>query len=440
MEYLYSLEKGSKKHRCPGCNKKSFVRYVNNETGDYLPAEVGRCDREQKCGYHAKPEKPERAPHDVTPQPVRVVPLKPKKQACLPEFILNRTQSNHEKNVFLNNLKKTIPAAEVEAVRELYSVGTISRGYRAGAVSFPYIDTKGRINAIQVKQFGADNHTTKTGFVHTMIEAHYKKQNKPLPDWLKRYVEQDRRINCLFGAHLLPKYPNNPVALVEAPKTAMIGTLYFGSPAESESNFIWLATYNKSSFQKYKCEVLAERFVTLFPDLGAFNDWSEKAADIFLELKAVSFKVSDLLETSATEAERKNGLDLADYLIKFDWGQFHRKSDKSGKSEALKTKNKKLPEIELRKEAGKIEAPTNPAELAPEQTPQQQTSTERTPIDPLELLPRQSNFTAHEAVEKLLYKGFAEREAIASLAELTEYGKIRELPAGGYYVTESTPF
>ena len=439
MEYLYSLEKGSKKHRCPGCNKKSFVRYVNNETGDYLPAEVGRCDREQKCGYHMKPEKPERAPHDVTPQPVRVAPLKPKKQAYLPEFILNRTQSKHEKNVFLNNLKKTIPAAEVEAVRGLYSVGTISRGYRAGAVSFPYIDTKGRINSIQVKQFGADNHTTKTGFVHTMVEAHYKKQNKPLPDWLKRYVEQDRRINCLFGAHLLPKYPNNPVALVEAPKTAIIGTLYFGSPAESESNFIWLATYNKSSFQKYKCEVLAGRHVAIFPDLGALNDWSEKAADIFTELSGATFTVSDLLETSATEAERKDGLDIADYLTKHDWEQF-RNPDKNVKNEALKTKNKKLPEFEPRKKAGTIEVPTNPAELMPEQPPQPQTTTERTAIDPLKVLPRNDNFSAKTASEMLVHAGIDPNEAEMKITELLKTKKITHLHTGGYYVTESTPF
>ncbi|MDD4429545.1 MAG: PG0870-related protein [Paludibacter sp.] len=53
--HRYSLEKGSKKHRCPDCNKKSFVRYIDNETNDYLPEQYGRCDRESKCSYHLNP-------------------------------------------------------------------------------------------------------------------------------------------------------------------------------------------------------------------------------------------------------------------------------------------------------------------------------------------------------------------------------------------------
>src|SRR5690554_5556036 len=53
--HRYSLEKGSKKHHCPDCNKKTFVLYIDTETGDYLPEQYGRCDRENKCGYHSAP-------------------------------------------------------------------------------------------------------------------------------------------------------------------------------------------------------------------------------------------------------------------------------------------------------------------------------------------------------------------------------------------------
>ena len=53
--YRFILEKGSKKHLCPNCNKKTFVRYIDTETGDYLPEQYGRCDRESKCSYHLNP-------------------------------------------------------------------------------------------------------------------------------------------------------------------------------------------------------------------------------------------------------------------------------------------------------------------------------------------------------------------------------------------------
>ena len=45
MIHEYSLEKGSKKHECPNCNKKRYVRYINNETKEYADYQFGRCDR-----------------------------------------------------------------------------------------------------------------------------------------------------------------------------------------------------------------------------------------------------------------------------------------------------------------------------------------------------------------------------------------------------------
>jgi len=58
--FKYSLDKSSKKNTCPNCNKKTFVFYVDTETGNYLPADYGRCDREQNCKYHKAPPKGKR--------------------------------------------------------------------------------------------------------------------------------------------------------------------------------------------------------------------------------------------------------------------------------------------------------------------------------------------------------------------------------------------
>ena len=43
--FKYSLDKSSKKHICPNCNKKTFVLYIDTVTGEYLPTDFGRCDR-----------------------------------------------------------------------------------------------------------------------------------------------------------------------------------------------------------------------------------------------------------------------------------------------------------------------------------------------------------------------------------------------------------
>ena len=58
--FKYSLEVGSKKYVCPSCNKKTFVFYVDKETGNYLTNDYGRCDREQNCNYHKAPPKGKR--------------------------------------------------------------------------------------------------------------------------------------------------------------------------------------------------------------------------------------------------------------------------------------------------------------------------------------------------------------------------------------------
>ncbi len=56
---MFILEKYNgteSRHTCPACHtRNNFVRYVN-ENGEYLAADVGRCNRESKCGYHYKPK------------------------------------------------------------------------------------------------------------------------------------------------------------------------------------------------------------------------------------------------------------------------------------------------------------------------------------------------------------------------------------------------
>jgi len=55
---------------------------------------------------------------------------------------------------------------------------------------------------------------------------------------------------------------------------------------------------------------------TLYPDLGAYEAWSEKAQA--LRAYARSVHVSKLLEDKATLQDKAGGLDLADYLIRRD--------------------------------------------------------------------------------------------------------------------------
>jgi hypothetical protein len=346
--HRYSLEKGSKKHHCPECGKKRFVRFVDIETGDHLPEQYGRCDKGDghyfvnpySDGYAKAIQEQEKGnrselPNNWKPQRKKAIP-QPQPEPVFFDFETFKQTlqpERYEKNTFIQNLFYRVhfpfEVDEVTKVIQLYRLGTVANGYRAGANTFPFIDIKGNVRAVQVKQFDEQNHTTGTDFLHSIIEKHHTRNNKPLPEWLKAYTKQDKRISCLFGEHLLSKYHSNPVALVEAPKTAVYGNLYFGLPETPES-LIWLAVYNKSSFSFDKLKALQGRFVYVFPDLSkdgnTFKEWETKAKEYENRLPGTRFIFSDLLERLAPQQDKEQGKDIADYLIKQDWRLF-RKQD-----------------------------------------------------------------------------------------------------------------
>jgi len=125
-------------------------------------------------------------------------------------------------------------------------------------------------------------------------------------------------------------------------------------------NFIWLAVGSLTNLNIEKCKALAGRKVVLFPDGNGFEKWKAKAAEIQKAMPGTRFDVSDLLERNATETERQSGLDLVDFLIKFDLETFTQepeprtiatdqepeplKSEKGEKGEPLKT-NYLLPDL-----------------------------------------------------------------------------------------------
>lgn len=343
-EYRFSLDKTSKKHYCPNCTKKKFVRYVDAETRSYLPRQYGRCDSETNCSYHINPytdgyarkideEHSVQSINDFKP---RRKALRPRQQPAapicfIPQKVLNKTlrSSRYEKNVFVQNLLHRVPfpiaKEDIERVVSQYYLGTVIQGYRAGAVTFPFIDIANNIRAIQVKQFDKKNHTAGTDLLHSIIRNYHLQSGAAQPDWLKAYCNNEKKVSCLFGEHLLNQHQLNPVALVEAPKTAVYGTLYLGFP-NNPTNLLWLAVYNLSSLNFEKCKALKGRDVYLFPDLSkdgkAYDLWKSRAKEFNEQLPGTRFIVSDFFEKNAEEKMRHKGFDLADFLIELDWRKF----------------------------------------------------------------------------------------------------------------------
>lgn len=384
--FRFSLEKGSQKFRCPECNQKRFVRYIDTQTNSYLPEQYGRCDRESKCGYHLNPYKDGYNQNSNRMKEIVIVNKVNKvnqfknnnfqdkgeneSPVFVPFDVLKETlhPEGYLRNVFIQNLLKNISypfkVSDVEKVIALYYLGTITSGYRAGAISFPFINKEGNVCAIQVKQFDETNHTIATDKLDKIILNDLQRKQLPIPDWLRKYIDYgdtNGYFNCLFGEHLLKRFPNNPVGLVEAPKTAVYCSLYFGIP-KNPQDIIWLAVYNKSSFSFEKLKVLAGKRIITFPDASkegnTFNEWRKKADEIERALPGTVFHFSELLERHANEKDKYGGKDLADYLIKLDWRNFRKDNSSCETPKSTQTLSVPSPNVALITPIDKVFTPT----------------------------------------------------------------------------------
>nr|WP_295877362.1 DUF6371 domain-containing protein [uncultured Chitinophaga sp.] len=245
----------------------------------------------------------------------------------LPVYIpcdtLAQSLQGYETNRFVTYLRSLFGADMTRELIQRYKIGTSGSRW-PGATVFWWVDASDNIRAGQVKQFDHAGHTAKstdgssrTTWIHSILKYRHESKQESLPDWLIAYLEQGGNYaSCLFGEHLLPADTSKPVAIVEAPATAVVASAYL--PA-----FIWLATGSLSYLTAARTQVLSGRQVFLFPDLSAggraFTLWNKKAKEL---ADIATVVVSNLLERSATAVERVQGLDLRDYLTRFDYRQF----------------------------------------------------------------------------------------------------------------------
>ncbi|MCC7401393.1 MAG: hypothetical protein IT214_07900 [Chitinophagaceae bacterium] len=315
-EYKYTLEpyKGMKtRYHCPApnCGKgKTFVRYIDRATGEYLHPSVGRCNRENSCGYHYTPKQyfqdnnisfdaPQPKAYLPTGQADKPRPVTPQLQpvSLIPVEVFKASLKGHESNNFVKFLIDLFGVKVASELVSRYFIGTSK--HWSGATVFWQIDTQGKVRTGKIMLYSptTGKRQKEFTFAHKLIKQ---------PEFSLK--------QCFFGEHLLID-KTKPVAIVESEKTAVIASKYL-------PQFIWVASSGLHGLNIDKCSVLKGRTVTLFPDLGGFELWSSKAKELSSRFIGTIFTVSDLLERKAAEAERKHGLDIADYLLRFDIREF----------------------------------------------------------------------------------------------------------------------
>jgi hypothetical protein len=308
-EHKYILEpyKGmNTRYRCPSCQQrdKTFSLYIDTETGEPIHPTVGRCNRESNCGHHYTPkqyfqdnnisfDKPQPKaykPRPVTPQqkPVSFIPVE----------VFKASLKAHETNHFVQFLINLFGVEVASQLVSRYFIAT-SKHWN-GATVFWQIDTQGKVRTGKIMLYSP---TTGKRVKNLELPVYWVHKALKQPEFELR--------QCLFGEHLLID-KTKPVAIVESEKTAVIASVYL-------PQFIWVAVGSLTNLNAEKCSILKGRTVTLFPDLNGFEKWSSKAKELS---HLAIFTVSDLLERKATEAEKKQGFDLADYLIKYNYKAF----------------------------------------------------------------------------------------------------------------------
>ena len=161
---------------------------------------------------------------------------------------------------------------------------------------------------------------SRTTWVHSSYAQRCNEQKVPYPAWLTAYLDERNDVQkspCLFGLpQLLTAPADKPVAIVEAPKTAVVATPYF-------PGFVWLAVGALSYLNAERLAPVRNRKIELFPDLSkdgsAFDRWNRVTGDLLAQ--GFTITVSTYLEDNATEPERAAGADLADFLLE-QWNQY----------------------------------------------------------------------------------------------------------------------
>ena len=303
---MYTLQKYgglSTRYTCPNCGRgHCFSRYVD-ENGEFLDESVGRCDHESSCGYHYTPKQffadhPDRKPGpDWRYQPMPChSEAKPKNLCFLPQDVVGRSVRFNYDSHLITFLRTFLEPIVIEGLIDEYRIGVT----KSLATIFFQIDVQGRCRTGKIMLYNPeDGHRVKDPEVPSRITWVHSlmKQVGMLPkEW--------ELTQCLFGEHLLPVYPDKPVALVESEKTAVIC-------AGLMPKYLWLATGGKSQLNPERLAVLAGRKVIAFPDVDAFEVWSEKLAASGLDVT-----VSPLLQQEATPEDFANHIDIADWLIR----------------------------------------------------------------------------------------------------------------------------
>jgi len=292
IQYTLEPYKGrNTRHICPACNKPfEYTRYVDIDTGEKLPEQVGRCNRIDKCGYNytpkqyfadygLKPNKPTQRKHKAIEKPPTTY---------IDLGIFASSLNKYTENNFIKYLHTIFDADTVTHLINIFKIGT-SKRYNGNTTVFWQIDKSNRIRTGKLIKYDESGHRIKgkNNWVHSVLN-------------MEGFILNQ----CFFGEHLLNYCSTKIVGIVESEKTAVI--LQAEIP-----DLLWMASGGADGINSDKVKSLKNRRVILFPDASSdsriYKKWKQKA-------NKFGFEISDYLEQYVNDEQKIKGVDIADFL------------------------------------------------------------------------------------------------------------------------------
>ena len=179
-------------------------------------------------------------------------------------------------------------AARVERVLKDYGVGHAKiRNSRHEFTLFWQIDKDKQVRTGHMMKYKPNGHRVKeneddyaTDWVHAILG----RQN-----FTNLYDPEAQEMRqCLFGEHLLDKYPGAPVCIVESEKTALLMAIAYGNHALS----LWMACCGVHNLTRERLAPLIKerRRIVLYPDRDGIEQWRKKAEDLHYDRLTIDTK------------------------------------------------------------------------------------------------------------------------------------------------------
>ena len=293
----FKVSKAKQMYKCFACGeggdvftfleKKANLKYgdallyLANKFSVYVPDED---HKERERWQHIKPAKP-RDVADVEPE---------KQMLIMPREWVSKTMKSDMPCVFIDWLR-SLPWANVATNNQRQRVDEMLWQYcvgrwTQGRVVFWYIDEQGRPRGGKIMTYMTDGHRyhEKKGEPNSTTWVHWQrgKSGQPLCD-MKTYGYR----HLLFGSHLLNRYPNATVNIVESEKTALICAIAYGHPERN----LWLACGGLDFFKPEHIKPLIDsgRRIWMWPDKDGVKAWREKLNSVLSDRVTMTTKFID---------------------------------------------------------------------------------------------------------------------------------------------------